>query len=117
MWARVVEFMLACWLAVSPFVFGHGERTFLWVNDFACAALIATFSLASFVRPRLHLGNLAVALWLVVAVFVGADAPPSPARQNHMVFGLLLGMVAIVPSHASTPPTAWIEYNRRKGGE
>jgi hypothetical protein len=110
MWARTTEVMLAMWLAVSPFVFRHppGERS-LWGNDLACALLVATLSLLSFRRSlgRAHLGNLAVGLWLVGVGYVGAHPEPVPASQNHAVLGLVLLMLAIVPSRATEPPPAW----------
>src|ERR1700733_6050280 len=67
MWARVVEFMLACWLAISPFIFRYpGNDMFLWANDFVCASLVALFALLSFWHPlrNIHLLTLGVALWL-----------------------------------------------------
>lgn len=107
MWARVVEVMLGCWLAVSPFVFRHGPDTRdLWTTDLACAAIIVTLALLSF-APRLrraHLGQLAVAAWLVGFGYTGEGAP---AHQNQIVVGLLLAMLAIVPSEASRPPPSW----------
>ena len=110
MWARVIEFMLACWLAISPFVFRHGpEETWLWTNDLTASFVVAFLALLSFRHSlrRAHLFNLVVALWLVIAGFLGAG---TPAAQNHVVLGLLLGIVAIVPSRASEPPLAWRQY-------
>jgi len=43
MWSRIVEAMLACWLAISPFVFAFGDDdTLLWINALAGAALVLT---------------------------------------------------------------------------
>lgn len=107
MWARVVEVMLACWLAASPFVFEHGaDDRALWVADLAGAAAVATFALLSF-SPKLrraHLGQIAVAGWLVGTGYVGS---PDPAHENHVVVGLLLAMLAIVPTEASKPHPSW----------
>ncbi len=107
MWARVVEVMLGCWLASSPFVFHHGaDARGLWVTDLACAAAIVTLALLSFAPTlrRAHLGHLVIAAWLVVSGYLGGTAP---AHQNHVVVGLLLAMLAIVPSRASLPPPSW----------
>lgn len=113
MWARDMELAIGLWLAMSPFVFGHpGADTALWANDLACAALVAVLAVSTYWRPmrRAHLAELAVAAWLVgwgwSTAYQSAGAAP-PASQNHVVVGLLLGMLAIVPSRASEPPAAW----------
>jgi len=107
MWARVVEFMLACWLCLSPFIFHHPEEaTAMWANDFGIALLIAVLALASFLRRTggAHWLLLGVALWLIVFGRFAAQAPLPPGLQNNIVIGLLLGMFAIIPNRADEPP-------------
>lgn len=109
MWSRVIEFMLACWLAVSPFVFQHADDALvLWTSDFAVATLVATLALISYWRPTryAHLLIIPPALWLIG---FGRFGPPPllPGMQNDIVVGLLLLMFAIVPNRATLPPHAW----------
>jgi hypothetical protein len=109
MWARDIEFMLGCWLAVSPFVFAHpASDVRQWAIDFIAAVLVALFALASYARrtQHAHFLTLSVALALIGLGRFGA-AIPTPAMQNNIVIGLLLLMFAIVPNHASQPPAAW----------
>lgn len=104
---RIHAGLLACWLAITPFVLGYApDQIWLWANDLTASFAIALVALLSFRRGlhRIHLLNLAAAIWLVILGFLGAA---SPAAQNHVVVGLLLGMMAIVPSRASGPPLAW----------
>jgi hypothetical protein len=112
MWARVVEFMLGCWLAISPFIFRHpaDDRT-LWVTDWVSAGLVILFALLSYWPPlkSIHLATLLVALVLVVVGRLSSWEHPPPGAQNQIVVGLLLLMFALVPSHASHPPPAWDE--------
>lgn len=118
MWARVIEFMLACWLAVSPFVFRHAaDATLLWANDLTCSVMLAALALSSFHQRmrRAHLLILVLALWLVGLGLVRANASPDAAAQNHIVVALLVGMLAIVPSRASQPPPAWVEFIQEHG--
>ena len=114
MFARVIEVMLAIWLALSPFIFRHPvDARFLWVNDFACATLVALFALLSYARAlqHLHLLNGLVGLWLVLSAFLVGDIPPEPGYQNFAATGLLLMMLAIVPSRSQEPPAAWRRYH------
>jgi len=114
MWARIIEFMLACWLAISQFIFRYGpDMTFERANDLICATLIAALALGSYARPlrHLHLAHLLVAAWLIgVGVAASDSNPPAPAYQNYVVFGVVLAMVTIVPSRADDPPIAWQRY-------
>lgn len=113
MWPRIVETMLACWLAVSPFVFRYsGDDPLLWWNAFACAALVACLSLASLAPrfDRLHFGVLAVAAWLAAPALAGIGSPPPAAPlQNQFLVALLLGMLAVLPTRSNRPPRPWLE--------
>jgi hypothetical protein len=117
MWARVIEVMLGCWLALSPFIFRHGpEDRVFWLNDLFSALVVIVVALVSFWGPLrfAHVANLAVALWLIAFGF-WAPYPTQPALQNDIVIGLLLLMFAIIPNHANKPPHPWRELltNRR----
>lgn len=110
MWSRVVEFMLACWLSISPFIFRHAdEAVVLWASDFVCAVLIGTFALLSYWPParHAHLLSVLVALWLIGFGRFGGEHPVSAGMQNEITVGLLLLMFAIVPNDATRPPWNW----------
>jgi hypothetical protein len=112
MWARVIEVMLGCWLAVSPFIFRHSsEDRVLWFSDLLSALVIIVVVLVSFWPPLrfAHVANLAVALWLI-AFGYWAPYPTPPALQNDIVVGLLLMMFAIIPNNANEPPQPWREF-------
>ena len=110
MWSRVVEIMLGCWLAVSPFVFGHpADATMLWVVDWTCALLVISFAMLSYWPPLCHI-HIATALLALLMIGYGRLASPdqvTPALQNHILIGLLLLMFSIVPNNASRPPRWW----------
>lgn len=110
MWARVVEFMLSCWLAASPFIFHVSDSArALWRNDFLAAICVGGASLLSYWRPtrHAHLFTAVVAIWLIGYGRFGAEGSPGPGMQNEIVVGLLLLMFALVPNHASLPPRRW----------
>ncbi|HRX85812.1 MAG TPA: hypothetical protein P5572_12405 [Phycisphaerae bacterium] len=118
MWPRVLEFVLACWLAISPFVFRSGaEVSWLWTNDLVCAFAVAAAALLSLHHRlhRTHLANLAVALWLIGLAFARTSPPPA-AYQNDLVVGLLLILFTIIPSRAAHPPRAWQRFFEQAHG-
>ncbi len=112
MWARVVEVMLGCWLAISPFVFHHSrDDALLWYADWTAATLVTVLALLSYWRPTrwAHLLTIAVALAMVAAGWL-QDRPAPPGWQNHIVTGLILLMTAIIPNHAASPPRGWMDF-------
>lgn len=111
MWARVVEFMLGCWLAVSPFVFQHGDDWLLWAADFIAALIVVTMALISYWPPmrHAHLGTAVLAVVMMGFGRIADGAHPGPGYQNYIVIGLLLAMFAIVPNYAGQPPLKWFE--------
>jgi hypothetical protein len=113
MWARVIEVMLGCWLAVSPYIFRHSADDMrLWLNDLFSATAVIVLALASFWSPLrfAHVANIAMALWLIAFGFWVSPYPTPPALQNDIVVGLLLLMFAIVPNEASRPPRPWRDF-------
>ena len=109
MWPRVTEALIGCWLAASPFLFGHiADERRLWVNDFACAATIWICAGLSFWRPlqRLHLVQILIAIWLLGFGYL-ASSEPLPALQNDILVAFVLMMFAVIPSEANRPPLSW----------
>lgn len=112
MWARVIEFMLGCWLALSPFIFGHSaDVKHLWWNDLGCAVAVSALALISFWRPLryAHLAQIIVGVWLIGFGYIMSSHPVSPALQNNVTVGWLLLMFAIIPNRASLPSEGWRE--------
>lgn len=109
MWARVVEAMLALWLALSGFIFAvPAAETAIWAVNLSAALLVLGFSLACYWdrARRAHLATLAIAL----AIMIYGLVQPRPVvdwHQNYILVGMLLAMFAIVPSQAELPPRAW----------
>ena len=108
MWGRVIEIMTAVWLAASPFVFGvQADPTLLWA-DLGVALLICVLSALSYWPPTRH-AHLLILLVSIGLIVWGRFAvlPPTPAHQNHIVVGIFLLMMALIPNAASLPPRAW----------
>lgn len=109
MWPRTAEIMLGLWLMASPFIFRYpDDATALWWIALAGGLVIGTVSVLTFARAlrRLHLLNIAFALALTAHGWLIHPGAPS---QNHIGVGLLLLMLAIIPSEASLPPVPWRE--------
>jgi hypothetical protein len=108
-WPRICELLLALWLIASPFVLGRAERLAHVRVDVLAGVVVAVLAALSFGarRRRAHLGNVIVAAALAVHGYVLAGTEPSAAAQNHLLVGLTLLMIAVIPSDASRPPAAW----------
>ncbi len=121
MWARIIEFILAMWLVLSPCAFySVVQSKIFWISDLLCGLLIALFALCSFFKrlEKIHLCSFAIAIWLIGIGYFGSTEFPHPfTLQNNLIVGLLLAIVSIIPSHSSKPPRGWIEFykNRMKG--
>jgi hypothetical protein len=109
MWARVLEIAIAGWLVVSPFVLGHDGGRGRVLEDAIYGAIVATLAVLSFFhRARhAHFGLLAVAAWLFVRAYFLSPTPPPGWAQNHLLVGLILLMLAMIPNEASKPPLPW----------
>tara|TARA_R110002095_G_scaffold124135_1_gene107841 strand:+ start:4072 stop:4428 length:357 start_codon:yes stop_codon:yes gene_type:complete len=112
MWSRVIEFMLGCWLAISPFIFTlEPQQSGIWYLDWIYAVLVILFALLSYWKPLRHI-HLATGLLALAMIGYGrfaVESPISPALQNHIITGLLLLMFSLVPNRASHPPRVWYE--------
>lgn len=110
MWARAIEITLACFLAISSFIFSYPENL-LWL-DLVLAFFLALFSLLSFSHRlrKMHLCNLIISFFLIGLAYFAEGNPPAPPFQNYMVLGILLFMLVILPSEASKPPVPWSKF-------
>lgn len=109
MWGRIIEIMTAVWLALSPFIFRVQDQPRTVAIDSLLALALLVLAGLSFWKPtrQAHLGILALAVGLALYGRFSGSTPPSPWHQNHIIVGLLLMMVAVVPNHASQPPQPW----------
>lgn len=109
MWGRVIEILTATYLALSPFYFRAQHEPNLVLIDSLIALLIVVLSGISFWRPTgyAHFAILLVAAGLAAWGRFAEPTPLPPVHQNHIVVGLFLMMIAVIPNEASLPPLAW----------
>ena len=114
MWARIVEFFVACWLAASPFVLHFSEESFLKANNIVCGILVALFALLSFCKRwgRMHLCTLGIGLWLWGISYMTFPLVASVPLENSALVGIVLLMLAIVPSHTARLSPSWHRFYR-----
>lgn len=119
MWPRVVELMLAVWLALSPFVFRYGPEApaAWWGLDFGVSVVVLAASGISFWHRarRAHLITFAAGLGLALHGYLAAGPASAPPLQNHLLTGLLLSMLAILPSQGEVPPARWVRFYAEGG--
>lgn len=113
MWGRVVELMIAVWVAISPFVFRVADDTTLLWCDSLIALSICVFSGLAFWMPTRHAHLLTLPLSIGLVLWGRfAELPPPPIHQNHIVVGFFLMLMVFVPNDASYPPVGWREEGR-----
>lgn len=110
---------LALWLVVSSRVLPEPLTGSAWlVNGLAAAAVVA-FSAMTF-QPTLrhaHAGTLLVAVLLIAWAWSSFPRPGPAVAQNQILVGLLLGLLAVVPTEAGRPPVAWRQYVAGRGSQ
>ena len=111
MWARFLEIAVGGWLLFSPAIFTDGTSPTV---DRIAATLIILFALASFARPlqHAHLLTAAVGLWLIANGLL-TPSPAPPSIQNSMLSGMLLAMLAVIPTRATSAPNSWQHTQNR----
>ncbi len=116
MGARHAEIFIAIWLAISWMIFHYGEegRALLMMNDFICAFLLIFFALITYSTKfrHWHLMNFVIGLWLIL--FSYSSFVEGVPEQNYMTLGLLLLMLAIVPSFSGQAPHSWVEFMKKR---
>jgi hypothetical protein len=118
MWPRVVEWMLGFWLLLSPLIFHETQKVEMFAPKATVAGgVVALISLASLWSPlrKLHLANGAIAAWLILSGYFGAERPGPPAAQNDIVVGLLLLMFFVIPTEGHLPSDQWIRARTNQG--
>lgn len=108
MWGRVLEFNVAVWLALSPFIFQETGGGMIGIQLLYAGTITLLSSLAFYPPLRLaYLGNLLVAVVMVVQGRFLGDSPPEPLYQNNIYVGFYLMLIALIPNWASYPPGPW----------
>lgn len=114
MWARTMEFSIACWLAMSLLIFPLPleSSTRLTEETLVVCILIIGCSLFSISKrmPYLHFLNILWALLLVGETLLQTPSPPMGFYQSRMITGILLLVLAIIPVDCNVPPSSWRNF-------
>jgi hypothetical protein len=119
-WARLTELGFGLWLLASPFVFDHpSSATSLWITDIGAGVLLVVSTVLNYRFPsrRYYLAVPVLGAALIAAAFWSGPHPLAPARQNHIVVGLTIMMLGIVPNFALRPPDAWRAFHENSADE
>lgn len=113
MWARLIELGFGLWLLASPFVFdGPSSATALWVIDSLAGVLLIVSTVVNYRHPnrRYYLAVPVLGAALIAVAFLSGPHPLPLPQQNHIMVGLTLMMLGIVPNLALSPPQKWSEF-------
>jgi hypothetical protein len=113
-WPRFCELGLALWLIASPWILDQPIPPGYRIVAFAAGALIVMLDVLA-IAGRFLYGHLVI---LLVCLGLGGFAilglpPMSQAAQSLVVTCLLLAILAILPTEATSPPRSWREFERR----
>lgn|SRR5690606_9948500 len=110
MWPRWCEILLGAWLIASLWVLPRTEEVpYLAASEAIAGGLVILLALASYL-PRLHMAHFAeipVALALVAYAYATSSDPATPASQSDLLACFFILNLAIIPTHAATPPRNW----------
>jgi len=96
-WQDVINFLLGLWLIASPWVLSFaGETTAAW-NAAVIGVAVALAAMSALVAYQAWEEWIAAALaaWLIVSPFVLGFSGMQAAAWNHLVVGLLVGVLAL----------------------
>ena len=114
-WPRLLELALGVWLLLSASTLGHAGQTELEAADRIAGGATLVVVLLSLIR-RLRLvrvGTLVVAVGLVAWAWLSFPRPGPAGAQNQLLVGLVLGLLAFVPTEWNRPPPSWRPYAER----
>ena len=113
MWARITELLLGVWLLASPLLFSQADELGLLLFDIGTGIVLIALAILSLVRPLSHYHAFVPILgfWLITAAFLSGPHPIPAAQQNHIMVGLVVLMLGIVPNQATRPPRKWREFD------
>jgi hypothetical protein len=96
---RIINLVLAVWLVLSAFMWGHSMQQFhnAWISGLA-AALIA--SVAAIYQP-LRLLNTLLALWLIASAWVLPSASGA-TLWNHVIAGVVMFIASLFTVRGTT---------------
>src|SRR4051794_31376819 len=101
--ARWGSFALGLWLVFAPLVLGYTSAAAV-LHDVALGLLVAIGALAALEWPLARFAQLLAAAWLLGVRAIGFETRTLAA--NHLATGVLLAVLAVVPSSRLVRRTA-----------
>jgi hypothetical protein len=96
-WQDVINFLLGIWLVVSPWVLAYADETMAAWNAAVIGVVIALAATSALVAYQQWEEWIVAALaaWLIVSPYAFGFAAMQAAAWNHLVVGLLVGVLAL----------------------
>lgn len=119
MWARLIELGFGLWLLASPFVFeDSSSATGLLVIDSLAGVFLIVSTAVNYRYPnrRYYLAVPVLGAALIGVAFLSGPHPLPLPQQNHIMVGLTIMMLGIVPNLALSPPQKWRTFERESTG-
>jgi hypothetical protein len=105
--ASILNILAGIWLIIAPFIVGFGGLTAPMVNSVVLGAVVLILAAIRTANPLRGQGlswiNLLLGIWLIISPWVVGFASAAAATRNTVIFGIVVGILAIWNLIASTP--------------
>lgn len=91
-----INFLIGLWLVAAPFVLSYDKSVAYW-SEIITGALIALFSAARLLTPRLHSAswlNSLAGVWLIISPFI-LGFSVAVAYWNALVLGVIVTVLSL----------------------
>jgi uncharacterized membrane protein HdeD (DUF308 family) len=105
--ASILNVLAGIWLIIVPFIVGFSSLTAPMVNSIVLGAVVLILAAIRASNPLQAPGlswiNLLLGIWLIISPWVVGFAAAAAATHNTVIFGIVVGVLAIWNLVASVP--------------
>jgi len=97
-WPSTLAVLAGVWLIISPFVLGYNWIVAaVWTTSLVgiLVAVLAWSRVAASAGPLASWMHLLLGIWLIISPFVFRFSDVSPASTNHVVMGVIIGVLGV----------------------
>jgi hypothetical protein len=99
-----LNFLFGAWLIISPYILNYTSTQAKWQQTIIGIIVAAMAAIRYFAADRVWASwvNAIAGLWMIITPFA-SNFQPTRARWNAVIFGILIGIVALVNASQRAP--------------